>query len=181
MKIQILYEKYICRLLIFQYPNTVPLPFVALVSKLIKVLPIRKKCHWVTLISNGIWVNLYLKYDVIFGVRIRILPKNAYFCKYISLAEAPMGNVGGRIFLLKSVYLRSSSAFRNLENFNWSQGWSNSRCLMVCLCVPLVLFVSLLLTTLSTKVCYIHIGVRLLCCSFYSNGHSRASKSRMSS
>ena len=38
--------------------------------------------------------------------------------------------------LLKSVYLRSFLAFRNLVNFNWSQGWSNGRCLMVCLCMP---------------------------------------------
>ena len=49
--------------------------------------------------------------------------------------------------------------------------------LWVCLCIPQspVVIRLIPLTTLGAMVCYIHIGVRLLRCSFYSNGHSRAS------
>ena len=77
--------------------------------------------------------------------------------------------VGVCIFIGKAFTNALSWLFGTSQLLNQCQDCSNGRCLMVCLCMPItsLVVVFIHLSTIGIMVCYIHISVRLLRCSFY--------------
>ena len=108
---------------------------------------------------------------IIFKINYYSLIIFYYLCNCISTAEARYGLSGWVCrHKLKSVYLRSFLALRNLENFNHSQEWCNSRCLC-----GYVYFGEFRCESI-VRWSYTIFCVRLLCCSFNCDGQSRASE-----